>query len=279
MPLLFKISLLLIILSLGSCASVKYKNVSYLEKSSKGDLDNKPTLNIFKPKGKKHTNNNVLIFVHGGNWNSGDKKLYGLLGRNFARKGVTTVIVGYTLSPKADYNDMAIEVGKAVEWAKENIAKYKGNPDEIFLTGHSAGGHLVALVATNPKYLDDQSIVKGVILNDAAGLDMKFYLEQNPPTIKDDYLTTWTNDPKKWQDASPIYFLNKTSPPFMIYNGSKTYESIEVGNQRFLKELHKYQPNVKRIILNKKHAPMVVQYLFPWNKRFDEIIDFMDKNK
>lgn len=267
---------LILLLLMTSCASKKYKNVSYLSKS---DSEN-PTLNIFKPRNKKFTNNQVLVFVHGGNWNSGDKKIYGFFGRNFAKKGITTVIVGYTLSPKADYNDMANQVAKAVEWTKENISNYNGNPDQIFVTGHSAGGHLVALIATNPKYLKDKSIVKGVILNDAAGLDMKNYLEEYPPTTQDDYLKTWSNNPATWKDASPIYFLDKTSPPFMIYTGgTKTYESIQVSNERFIKELHKFQPEVQPIVLNKKHVAMMTQYFFPWSNRFDEIVDFMKKNE
>ncbi len=267
------IALLLLILTASSCSVQKFKNVSYLESDSK---DENPTLNIFKPLNKK-TNNPVLIFVHGGNWNKGDKKLYGFLGRNFAKKGVTTVVVGYTLSPKTNYDGMAIQVAKAIQWTKENCATYNGNPNKIFLTGHSAGGHLVALVATNPKYLKDQSIVKGVILNDAAGLDMKHYLEEFHPTQTDDYITTWSENPKTWQDASPIYFVNKSSPPFLIYLGSKTYPSIKESNERFLDKLHEFQPNVQPIILNKKHVPMVTQYIFPWSKRFSEIITFMNK--
>ena len=267
--------LFLSILFLSSCASKKYKNINFLtaENSVK-----QPSLNVFVPRKSKLVNNPVLIFVHGGNWNSGDKKLYGFIGRNFAKKGITTITVGYTLSPKANYDDMAKEIAKSVQWTKDNIAKYNGNPDEIYLTGHSAGGHLIALVGTNPKYLKDKSIIKGIILNDAAGLDMKHYLEQFPPTSNDDYLTTWTNNPKEWENASPIYFLDQMSPPFMIYTGSKTYQSIKVSNERFLKELHKFQPNVKPIVLNKTHIPMVLQYFFPWNKRFDEIVGFM-KNK
>lgn len=268
--------LLLLFFSFTNCASKKYKNVSYIENSSDKE---KATLNIFTPRNKKFKNNPVLIFVHGGNWNSGDKKLYGFFGRNFAKKGITTVIMGYTLSPKANYDDMAKEVAKAVEWTKNNIANYNGDPNSIFLTGHSAGGHLVALVATNPKYLKDNSIIKGVILNDAAGLDMKHYLEEFPPTNADDYLTTWTDKPENWKDASPIYFLDKNSPKFMIYTGSKTYESIKVSNERFLTKLHEFQPNVKPIVLNKKHIPMILQYFFPWNNRFDEIKKFIDETK
>lgn len=270
------IGLLLLLISFTNCASKKYKNVSYIENSSGKE---KPTLNIFKPRNKKYKNNPVLIFVHGGNWNTGDKKLYGFFGRNFAKKGITTVIVGYTLSPKANYDEMAIEISKALEWTKDNIAEYNGDPNSIFLTGHSAGGHLVALVATNPKYLKDNSIIKGVILNDAAGLDMKHYLEEFPPTETNDYLTTWTNNPANWKEASPIYFLDKNTPPFMIYTGSKTYESIKVGNDRFLKALNVFQPNVKPIVLNKKHVSMILQYFFPWNNRFEEIKTFIKQNR
>lgn len=268
-------TLLLLYVVLAGCASKKYGNVSYLENST--SAIQQPTLNIFTPKNKK-LNNPVLLFVHGGNWSSGDKKIYSLLGRNFAKKGITTVIVGYTLSPDANYNDMAIEVAKSVEWTKANISNYNGNPNAIFLTGHSAGGHLVALVGTNPKYLKDNSIIKGIILNDAAGLDMKHYLEEFPPTNFSDYLTTWTSDPKEWLNASPIYFLDKNSPPFMIYLGSKTYESIRVANERFLDKLHTFQPKAQPIILDKSHIPMMLQYFLPSSDRYNEIIDFIKKN-
>lgn len=263
------------IMLISSCCSIKYKNIPYLNDDGSTQ---KPTLNIYKPKNKKFTNNPVLIFVHGGNWNAGNKKNYGFIGRNFAKKGITTVIAGYTLSPKANYDDMAKEIAKAVIWTKENISKYNGDSNNIYLTGHSAGGHLIALIGTNPKYLADKSIIKGIILNDAAGLDMKHYLEEIPPTNENGYLTTWSNDPETWKDASPIYFIDNKTPKMMIYIGSKTYESIKVANERFLKELHKFQPNVKPIIINKKHASMVTQYFFPWSNRYDEIIEFIETN-
>ena len=271
------ISLFLIFFSLTSCATKKYKNVSYLQNTI--SVEEQPTLNIFIPRNKKFKNNPVLLFVHGGNWNSGDKKLYGFFGRNFAKKGITTVIVGYTLSPNANYDNMAKQVAKAIEWTKNNIADYKGDPNSIFLTGHSAGGHLVALASTNPKYIKDKSIIKGIILNDAAGLDMKHYLEEFPPTMVDDYLRTWTDNPENWAAASPIYFLDTTTPKMMIYLGNKTYESIKVSNERFLNALHAFQPDVKPIILNKKHIPMILQYFFPWSNRFDEIKQFIKENK
>lgn len=259
---------------LVNCSSKKNTNISYLETTDKTKSED-PKMNIFVPRKSSATQLPVLIFVHGGNWNSGRKGTYDLLGRNFASKGVITVIPNYTLSPEANYDEMTRQIVSVIKWTKKNIGQYNGNPSTVYITGHSAGGHLGALAVMNPKYGIDSGSIAAIILNDAAGLDMKHYLEGNSPTVKDDYLATWSSDPVKWKDASPIYFLDKNSPPFLIYVGDKTYNSIKIGNSRFLDALKHFQPDVTPIRLNKKHVPMVLQYFNPWSNRFDEIIAFM----
>lgn len=262
-----------------SCATTKHKDIPYLTSENlkietNGSI---PKLNVFTKRKIIEEKKPVLMFVYGGNWNTGNKDIYGFLGRNFAKHNVVAVLPNYTLSPDANYNTMASQIADAIKWTRNNIADYGGDPTQIYLTGHSAGGHLITLATLNPKYGIDPESISGVILNDAAALDMKHYLENNPPTQEDDYITTWTKDPKNWKDASPIYFLNEKSPPFKIYLGSKTYKSIDTANRRFLKELHKFQPEVQFQILDKKHVPMVTQYFWPWNKRYDEIVNFINK--
>lgn len=268
--------LLLMSLFLIGCSVKRIENVPYLQTTS--NSSSKPSLNIFTPKKSSSENNPVLIFVHGGNWNSGKKELYSFYGKNFAKKGITTVIVGYTLSPEVNYDGMTKQVSEAIKWTQQNISKYNGNPKQLFLTGHSAGGHLVALAAMNPEYGIDPTSISGIILNDAAGLDMHHYLETYPPTTTDDYLTTWTKNPEVWKKASPIYYLDKNTPPIMMYVGDKTYNSIKIANDRFLKALKPFQPNVEIIHIDKKHIPMMTQYLLPWSNRFDETIQFMNDN-
>jgi acetyl esterase/lipase len=257
-----------------SCRSKKIKDTSYLTAPIVTNESVTPKLNIFVPRNIKE-DASVLIFIHGGNWNSGRKGTYDLLGRNFARKGVITIIPDYTLSPNANYDEMTKEIAAVIKWTQENISNYKGNPKKLFITGHSAGGHLGSLAVLNPKYGIDPKSISGIILNDAAGLDMKNYLEQNPPTTSDNYLTTWTQKPENWKHASPIYFLDKNSPPFLIYLGDKTYPSIITANNRFVKALKPFQANISLIHLNKKHVPMVTQYFWPWSNRFNEVIHFM----
>ncbi|MDT0294277.1 hypothetical protein ACFQ3R_01095 [Mesonia ostreae] len=65
----------------------------------------------------------------------------------------------------------------------------------------------------------------------------------------------------------------------MMYWGSKSYASIIKANQNFYTKLKAFQPQLKPIVLNKKHVPMVIQYFWPWSKRYDEILDFMKKTK
>ncbi len=266
---------LLIFFLISSCNVTKHKNIAYSDgvENSAG-----PSLNVFSATNKDSTTQPpVLIFVHGGNWNSGKMELYNFFGKNFARKGITTVVVGYSLSPEADYQEMTSQVAKAFQWTIKNISHYNGNPDRIFLTGHSAGGHLISLATMNPEYGIDTKDISGIILNDAAGLDMHHYLQKNPPTTADDYLTTWSNNPENWKKASPIFYLDEDTPPLLIYLGKKTYPSITTANERFLNALKTFQPNVEPVLLNKKHIPMMTQYLWPWSSRYKEIIEFIEE--
>jgi arylformamidase len=276
-PIFFRtLTLLFCVFLVSSCASKKISNISYLKKSE-ALITSLPELNVFQTQTSEKSP--VVIFIHGGYWTSGNKDMYSFLGRNFAKKKIVTVIPNYTLSPNGNYDTMAKEVTAAIQWTSDTIEKYNGNPDQIFLMGHSAGGHLIALVGTNFKYLKNIDMIKGIILNDAAGLDMNSYLKKYPPTKKHNYDVTWTENQDNWKDASPIYSLSKKAPPFLMFTGIKTYPSIISQNKAFVQKLKTFQPNVKINFLNKKHVPMMRQFLFPWNKNYKEIIKFIEANK
>ena len=270
------ITLIFLALIIISCKpTMAYKDISYTKNNKGEDVK----LNIFTPKNIKGKNYPVLIFVYGGNWNTGNKDKYNLLGKNFARKNMVVVIPDYTLSPDADVDEMTKEIAATIQFTKANAKKYHGDPGQIFISGHSAGGQLASSAVMNPKYSIPEKTISGIILIDAAGIDMKNYLEKNPPTAADNYDITWSKDPEKWKQASSIYFINEKTPPFLIYLGKKTYPSITVANENFLKALHPFQPEVKPIMLNKKHVPMILQYFLPWSKRLDEAGAFMGIEK
>lgn len=236
-----------------------------------------PTLNVFVPKKKADSENKVMIFVHGGNWHTGNKGMYSFIGRNFAKKGIVTVLPSYTLSPDADYDTMTSQIAASIQWVKEHIGEYDGDSNAIFLSGHSAGGHLIALATLNQKYGIEKNTISGIVSIDAAGLDLLNFLSKVPADDKNDYDVTWTKDRETWKKASPINYLSVSSPPFMVYLGKKTYPSIKSSNMLFLKELNKFQPDAKPTMINKKHVGMITQYLFSSSPRYDEVLEFMNK--
>jgi len=257
----------------GCKSTTAYKDIVY----TKNQAGEAVKMDIFTPKKTSDQKNPVLIFVYGGNWNSGNKNNYRLLAKNFARQNMTVVVPDYTVSPKADVDEMTKEIAAAIQFTKKNAAKYNGDPRRIFISGHSAGGQLATSAVMNPKYGIPENTISGIILIDAAGIDMKNYLEKYPPTSADNYDVTWSKDPEKWKQASSIYFIDEKTPPFLIYVGEKTYPSIKLANENFVKALQPFQPDVKPIMLNKKHIPMMLQYFLPWSKRFDEAVNFMDR--
>ncbi|HEX8545785.1 MAG TPA: alpha/beta hydrolase [Cytophagaceae bacterium] len=267
-----------LVIALSCAFSCGFKRVTKTSNIAYGTKNlSKQELNVFSPKNSINSNP-VLIFIHGGNWNSGNKSLYSFLGKRFAKKGVVTVVIGYPYSPEANVNDMANSCASAVNWVSDNITRYSGSPDRIYVSGHSAGGHLAALISLRNEYFDSLKMsnpIKGAILIDAAGLDMFGYLKKENLPKSHHYLKVFGDEPAVWKSATPLYYLKGIMPRFLIYQGEKTYPSIKDSNQKFVKELGKYVEPQFKILKGKKHVPMITQFFNSKNPLYNEIINFM----
>ena len=240
--------------------------------------ENNLKLDVYSPKKIKDPKE-VLVFIHGGNWERGDKSMYKFFGKGMARKGLVSVVIDYRLNPIAAYDGMAQDAARAIKWTKENITQYGGDSSKIFVTGHSAGGHLAALIATDNSYFESLQIknpIKGAILNDAFGLDMFGYLSKYHYPKDSVYLQIFTKNPEQWKKASPIFYLKKESPKMLMYLGGKTYPGIIEFSKTYYEELKKYQPDAKLVtVKGRHHVAMIGQFYFSTNKRYKEILDFI----
>ncbi|TCO21670.1 alpha/beta hydrolase family protein [Pedobacter psychrotolerans] len=239
------------------------------------------SLNVFY-KADHVENKPVLIFIHGGSWSSGKKETYWWLGRNFARKGIVTVIINYPLAPDVQYEKMADDCALAVKWVKENISTYKASPGKIFIMGHSAGAHLAELINADPKYFDHAKIknpIKGVILNDPFGLDLHEYLTTaKKDSFYFDFIRTFTDKPEVWKVASPLNYVNNIKNPHLLFYGSKTYEAIKLQTPRLYQKLKaNHIPVEIKEIEGKSHVPMISQMIWGGNDLYEEIVGFMQK--
>jgi acetyl esterase/lipase len=211
-------------------------------------------LDLWLPRGQ--SGYPVVILVHGGVWMVGDNRccgLYASVGEFLARQGIAAVLPNYRLSPGIKHPEHVRDVARAFAWVRDHIAEHGGRPDQVFLVGHSAGGHLVALLATDESYLRAEgrrsADVKGVIavsgvyrvpagplavllggaeprsfrLDEMApfrgsggwGLSRLLGLPGLPLSV-DVFGPAFGDDPKVRRDASPIEHVRPGLPPFLI---------------------------------------------------------------
>jgi acetyl esterase/lipase len=185
------------------------KDVLYAD----GDAADAPKhmLDLYLPANK--TSFPVMVFYHGGSWRSGDRNLYGALGEKFAQAGIGVVIPSYRLMPKAPHPAQVEDTAAAFAWVYKNIAAKGGDASRIYIAGHSAGGHLVALLAMDPRYLKKYDIPETAIHGVAA--------------LSGVYdVSGVAGFGAQGKEASPMQYLHAHAPPFLITYCEWDYQSL-----------------------------------------------------
>ena len=208
--------------------------------------------------------------------------MYQFFGRRLSRKGKVVVIINYQLHPHAKITQMIKECATAVKWVYDNIETYGGLKTKLYVSGHSAGGHLAALLSTQDDWFDSLSIsnpIIGCILIDAFALDMHDYLEKRDYSPKNTFFTTFSQSEDVWKSRSPINHVSASTPPTLIYTGGKTYGSILKGGKAYHNKLLGHGVSSKYTeIPKKKHIPMMFQLYKRKNPLYDEFVQFMEVN-
>ncbi len=171
-------------------------------------------LDLYLPKGKRDVP--VMMFVHGGGFTVGIKDQYAFVGQVFAANGIATAVINYRLSPKTSYPGHVQDVARAFAWLRAHVAEYGGNTERIFVSGHSAGATLVAMLGSDPAYLHDvgESIdhIAGVIpISGSFTQSSRSGMFDNPYAV----------DPEVVRNASAINHVAGAHPPFLILYGDK----------------------------------------------------------
>ncbi|WP_291131279.1 alpha/beta hydrolase [Hydrogenophaga sp.] len=105
------------------------------------------TLDIFRAPRKSGTPPApVLVFIHGGWWRSLDKSDHSFIAPPFAQQGACVVVPNYALCPAVTIPDITLQMVRALAWVYRHIGAHGGDPDRITVVGHSAGGHLAAMM-------------------------------------------------------------------------------------------------------------------------------------
>lgn len=123
----------------------------------------KQRLDLYLPKGTI-SNAPVLMFVHGGGFEEGDRKHYGFVASSYAARGIIVVVAGYRLAADgARYPAPPNDVRDAFVWLHENLSRYHGNSNSIFLSGHSVGAIMVGDLGADRTWLTTRGIPPSVL--------------------------------------------------------------------------------------------------------------------
>jgi len=185
-------------------------------------------LDVYAPPGAK--NLPVVFWIHGGGWQSGDKTMVALKPKAFTEAGFVFVSINHRLLPTVEMEAITKDVGSALGWVHENIAKYGGDPARLLVMGHSSGGQLAALMCTDDRYAKAEgfslTIIKGCVPVDADTFDIPAIIEVAETRARAHQLPLPTyghrqkfgNDPAKHRDFSAVTHVapNKGIPPFLI---------------------------------------------------------------
>ncbi|MFJ7284101.1 alpha/beta hydrolase [Pseudomonas sp. NPDC099000] len=153
----------------------------------------------------------VVVFFYGGSWNSGSRSDYGFVGEALASRGIVAVLADYRLYPQVRYPLFLQDGAKAVAWTHKHIRQFSGNPQRLYLMGHSSGAYNVAMLALDPGLLG----AVGMSPHDLSGWiglagPYDFLPIQNPDVRP---VFFWPDSPPQSQ---PINHVSRGAPPALL---------------------------------------------------------------
>jgi len=198
-------------------------------------------------------NGTVFVYIHGGYWRSGSKEDNCNFVPTFTKRGATTVLVEYDLCPQVTVTEIVRQTRSTIAWVYKNIGRYGADPGKIFISGHSAGGHLTAMAlahdwtqeglppdcikgATATSGVFDLAIVTKISVQEqvrmtpeVAALNSPF---KNPPRVKCPVIVAVGGaEPEGWQQMSAEYFTyckaQGMSVEYLVVPGANHYTLTE----------------------------------------------------
>ena len=202
----------------------------------------------------------VLVFIHGGGWHSGAPGEYAFIGRHFARAGYVVVLPGYRLGEAGRYPHMLEDSAAALAWVQGNAARLGGDPQRVFVMGHSAGAYNAVMLALDGQWLERAGVAPGFIKG-VVGLSgpYDFY-----PFTSDSARNAFAHvaDPRITQ---PINHVRAPAPPMLLLTGDAD-ETVKMRNSKVLAEALTAagQPTAPVVLAGVDHAGPVLKLAAPF---------------
>ncbi|SDW21321.1 alpha/beta hydrolase [Paenibacillus sp. CF384] len=201
-----------------------------------GEADGKPLLLDIALPSQRGGKLPIAMYIHGGAWLWGDKaepSESGMFVRHFAAQGYLSVSINYRFSNEAIYPAQLHDAKAAVRWLRANAESFGGDPARIGVFGHSAGGHLAALLGTTG-HVEEMEGCSGnpgisssvqAVATWSAPVDFLQMLDgfhDSPESLESRLIGGYVREhQERAKLASPLTFVTDAAPPFLIIHGTE----------------------------------------------------------
>ncbi len=176
--------------------------------------DERQRFDLYRPNGAA-ANLPVLIFVHGGGWDSGRGEPYEFLARAFAAQGYLTATITYRIGPKNLFPDFVVDAASAIRKVQDSAVEHGGDATRIFLVGHSAGGNIILQSVLDPRYFDAAHVdLKSIKAIATLAAPADFY-----PFDAKKSVAAFGKHPHP-EETQPINYARSDAPPLLLMHGS-----------------------------------------------------------
>lgn len=204
----------------------------------------------------------VLVFIHGGGWANGDPNDYDFMGRSLAPEGFVVVNSGYRLGEDGKFPAMLEDGAASLRWIVDNIADHGGDPERIYLMGHSAGAYNAVMLALDPQWLGREGLAEGTI-DGVIGLAGPYdFLPLDGVGVERTF-----GDAPELEATQPVNFARGDTPPMLLATGDEDTVVYPRNSRSLAKALTEAGAPTEPLILEGVgHIPIMTALARPFDR-------------
>lgn len=208
----------------------------------------------------------IVVFFYGGSWQGGRREYYRFVGEALSARGVVVVIPDYRKAPRFVFPAFMHDAASATAWTLDHARELGGDPARVHVMGHSAGGHIAALLGTDARYLARRNVRTGQLAG-VIGLAGPYdFLPITDPSIKQVF-----GAEKDWPQSQPVNFVDGDEPPFLLIHGGSDRRVWPMNSERLAARLRAHEGTVSlRIVADTGHIGLVNGFYSP---RFSPVLE------
>jgi acetyl esterase/lipase len=215
------------------------------------------SLDVYRPAGTVGAP--VVVFIHGGSWQNGSRNGYRFVGQALADGGALAIVPDYRKAPAFRFPAFMEDAAQAVAWARAHARELGGDPDRVYVMGHSAGAHIATLLAADARYLAAVGMQPRELRGVIALSGPYDFLPSTEPLIQ----VVFGKGPQ-WNAAEPGRFIDGDEPPFLIEHGNADAFVSPSDSVGLAGQLQRAGDEVElRVLPDVGHVGMIKGFLSP----------------